>query len=362
MNPAFQTSVLAVNAPVARSSTPKCSRRALPPASRRAFLGHVLTAAVAAVLPLSNTRASLASVDASELEVAPSKTKKIGWGYLDENGPQNWGSMNEDWAICDTGERQSPIAISYRDSSIAGPETPRPTVSLANSRAKVILRHKEASPMAAMKSLIVEPYVPPPPKVVGDAPPVDSPPVPQSPVTLTLPGVGSYRFVNFHCHTGGSEHVLNGSRARMEGHFVFALEKSGSGEEALRGAGSTNVVIGVLFSSGESTSPWMKNIIVNSVNPPNDDVGANGRVMELDLEEALAKFNTANLYTYDGSLTTPPGSEGVHWCVMGERASITEEDCMLLERFQGGPNTRPLQNNRGRAVVQFPAVMSEEIM
>mmetsp|Transcript_27825 Transcript_27825/g.36210 ORF Transcript_27825/g.36210 Transcript_27825/m.36210 type:complete len:98 (+) Transcript_27825:1199-1492(+) len=56
-------------------------------------------------------------------------------------------------------------------------------------------------------------------------------------------------------------------------------------------------------------------------------------------------------YTYDGSLTTPPCSEGVKWIVM---ESIQECSAQQLEKFQDAigyqRNFRPIQPLHGRKI------------
>lgn len=62
--------------------------------------------------------------------------------------------------------------------------------------------------------------------------------------------------------------------------------------------------------------------------------------MEGSLREILPK-NTQH-YSYSGSLTTPPCSEGVKWIVLKETIKISEE---RVKKFTAifGQNARPLQ-------------------
>lgn len=265
-------------------------------------------------------------------------TQKISWGYLGDIGPDSWGTLKEDWALCGIGKRQSPIELSSENAIPASGYALRPQLQLAPTRHLFMMRHQEANPLAANKSLILEP--------VG-----------RMPAMLNLPDVGRYRLSNAHFHTGGSEHVLNKVRARMECHFVFTQEMAAA-EDTTRphGFGSKNVVISVMISSGDDTTLWLRSIFRNSVNPPNPDMPDGGKLIEVNLGEAIPNFDKANFYSYDGSLTIPPGTEGVHHIVMAQRAMVTEEDCIMLEMFQGGSNTRPLQAINGRPVVQFPEV------
>ena len=57
-------------------------------------------------------------------------------------------------------------------------------------------------------------------------------------------------------------------------------------------------------------------------------------------------------FRYQGSLTTPPCTEGVDWFVMAEPVEV---DADLIDRFRQvmGPNVRPLQPDNARPVVLF---------
>jgi carbonic anhydrase len=49
-----------------------------------------------------------------------------------------------------------------------------------------------------------------------------------------------------------------------------------------------------------------------------------------------------NYFTYPGSLTTPPCSEGVKWTVLKNPLSIEAEDLAALVKLEG-MNARPVQ-------------------
>jgi carbonic anhydrase len=56
-------------------------------------------------------------------------------------------------------------------------------------------------------------------------------------------------------------------------------------------------------------------------------------------------------YTYMGSLTTPPCSEGVQWVVMRQPVVATPEQIELFARLYP-LNARPIQNASGRRILQ----------
>jgi carbonic anhydrase len=55
-------------------------------------------------------------------------------------------------------------------------------------------------------------------------------------------------------------------------------------------------------------------------------------------------------YRYDGSLTTPPCSEGVKWFVMTTPIALSNEQIRAFTALFHG-NARPVQPVNGRAVV-----------
>lgn len=140
--------------------------------------------------------------------------------------------------------------------------------------------------------------------------------------TMTLDGVG-YHLEQFHLHHP-SEHVVDGSYFPMEMHFVH---KSDSGEVA---------VVGVFFVEGAENEP-LKQFFLNlparkqTIDPP----------YMIDLGAILP--GSISAYTYTGSLTTPPYTEGVHWVVFAQPVSASPEQIEAF-RQKYHHNIRPLQD------------------
>ena len=57
-------------------------------------------------------------------------------------------------------------------------------------------------------------------------------------------------------------------------------------------------------------------------------------------------------YRFNGSLTTPPCSEGVWWLVMKTFAVASQEQIDLFSRTMGHPNNRPLQPVNARPILK----------
>ena len=69
----------------------------------------------------------------------------------------------------------------------------------------------------------------------------------------------------------------------------------------------------------------------------------------LDLAELLPADR--RYYTYMGSLTTPPCSEGVKWIVMRQPVTLTKEQIEIFARMYP-MNARPIQSASGRRIMQ----------
>jgi carbonic anhydrase len=62
-------------------------------------------------------------------------------------------------------------------------------------------------------------------------------------------------------------------------------------------------------------------------------------------------------YRYDGSLTTPPCSEGVKWLVLTTPIELSPEQIGAFTRLISG-NNRPVQPLNGRAVITDAVAVS----
>jgi carbonic anhydrase len=152
--------------------------------------------------------------------------------------------------------------------------------------------------------------------------------------TLSFDGK-TYALRQFHFHSP-SEHLVHGQDSPLEAHFVH---QAADGELA---------VIGVLIEAGSPNAAFEQVLDVMPVHE--------GRVHSSDVIDA-AGFMPADLahYAYDGSLTTPPCSEGVRWKLLRQPITASEEQ---IARFRALPalnhdgvftgNARPVQPLNGR--------------
>ena len=80
--------------------------------------------------------------------------------------------------------------------------------------------------------------------------------------------------------------------------------------------------------------------------------GDANRLDSKDLETLETSSQMKQYYRYNGSLTTPPCSEGVIWIVSKSKLSISRKQLDKLHKALKHPNNRPIQPLNARVVVK----------
>lgn len=218
------------------------------------------------------------------------------WGYTGETGPEHWGKTFPD---CN-GKSQSPIDIVVADAA----EKNLPAISFDYSQVPV--------------------------QVVNNGHTIKADYVNDSKIEV---GGQVFKLLQFHFHTP-SENTVDGKFYPMEAHLVHqdANDKLG--------------VVGVMFEEG-AFNPVVEKIWrympakANSKMLANDTVDANGMLPE-----------NKEYYSFEGSLTTPPCSEGVKWMVLKTPITASAEQIRKFERTMKHANNRPVQPLHGRVVAK----------
>ena len=221
---------------------------------------------------------------------------EIHWSYDGEGAPANWGTHKPEWQLCNTGERQSPIDI--RDGIKVELEPIRFDYKLSQFRI-VDNGHTVQVTVGPGSSL----------QVMGRY----------------------YDLVQFHFHRP-SEERINGKGFEMVVHLVH---KDLDGRLA---------VVAVLLERGQM-HPLVQTLWNNLPLEKNVDYSPEG--VSIDLNQLLP--SDRSYYTYMGSLTTPPCSEGVMWMVMKQPAQLSSEQIAIFARMYP-MNARPIQSIRGRMI------------
>ena len=213
------------------------------------------------------------------------------WDYAGAMGPERWG---KEFPTCGKGQSQSPL-------DITGP--------FAKSRASVAADYKVGALKIINNGHTIQINVPAGSKLRIDSLPFD--------------------LVQFHFHRP-SEEKIDGKPMAMVGHFVH---KNAAGKLA---------VLSVLFKEGNE-NPGIQTLWSYAPQQEGPEVAPEG-----------VTFNPANLlprefdfYAYEGSLTTPPCTEGVSFYVLKSTVNISREQ---VNAFPFRANARPVQPRNGRVI------------
>jgi len=217
------------------------------------------------------------------------------WDYQGDAGPQSWGRLKPEFAKCASGERQSPIDI--RDGLKLQLEPVQ--FDYRPSRFRVIDNGHTVQVNVAGGNAI---------ETMGRR----------------------YSLVQFHFHRP-SEERIEGRQFDMVAHLVH---KDIEGRLA---------VVAVLLDQG-SAHPLVQTVWNNLPLEKGEEVSAKAM---LDLNALLPAERS--YFTYMGSLTTPPCSEGVLWMVMKQPVQISPEQIGIFSRLYP-MNARPVQSASGRLI------------
>jgi carbonic anhydrase len=236
---------------------------------------------------------------------AATESHEVHWGYEGDEGPLQWADLSPEFALCRDGAEQSPIDISG---------------AVAVEGAGLERRFGETVLSVRQRATVMD--------IVDNGHTIqvtnDTPMSIQIDETL-------YELVQYHFHSP-SEHTIDGEHAQLEAHFVH---RSAAGELA---------VLGVLVEEGAHDVIWDQ-FISQLPNGPGDDRHLEG----LDLDMSQFRPLPRRYYRYEGSLTTPPCSEGVRWAVMAEKRQISAEQMAAIVSHLHS-NNRPVQSLGKRTI------------
>jgi carbonic anhydrase len=154
----------------------------------------------------------------------------------------------------------------------------------------------------------------------------------------------TFEFKQMHFHTP-SEHLIDGVTFPMELHIVNQLIGQKEGEKA------EYLVIAGLFRMGEE-SLFINEFIDAIPQKANTSLEIEPGVVRLnDLLHGSPQEQMANCYHYEGSLTTNPFTETVHWYVSKHVFEASPEQIRRINLIEGD-NARHVQALYGRDVIK----------
>ena len=222
---------------------------------------------------------------------------KAHWTYSGEAGPAHWGELSPAFKACSTGRNQSPVNLTgFVEADL------KPLEISYKAGGKKVINNSHSIMVAYEK---------------GSA--------------LNVDGV-DFQLKQFHFHSP-SENTINGKSYPLEAHLVH-MDKD-----------NNLAVIAVMFEEG-AANPLLETIFTVMPQKP----GGKDLAEKVTVEGILPKDR--DYYRFNGSLTTPPCSEGVRWMVMKKPMTASKEQIEKFTHVMHHPNNRVVQPLNARAVMQ----------
>ena len=227
------------------------------------------------------------------------------WDYGQEHGPASWADLSPEFIACAEGQHQSPIDFD----ATAVAETPELRTQYGPATLRIVHHEHEEDVVNTGHSIQVN--------IAGGD-------------TLMVGGE-AFSLVQYHFHSP-SEHTVKGQHFPMEMHLVH---KSATGRLA---------VVGVLIAEGAHNAafePVWANL------PKEKSVETHLEHVQVDVDDLLPAERST--YRNEGSLTTPPCSEGVKWMVFTTPVQLSADQIGAFRAILSG-NNRPVQPLNQRKV------------
>lgn len=217
------------------------------------------------------------------------------WSYEGDTGPAHWARLRPDYAACASGKRQAPIDI--RDGVRVNLEAIR--FDYKPMRFRIVDNGHTVQVN------------------LGDG------------ASLTVMGK-RYALQQFHFHRPAEERV-NGRVYDMSVHLVH---RNDDGQLA---------VVAVLLEKG-TEHPLIQTLLNNLPLEQDSEMAP-----EEAIDPSMLLPESRAYWTYMGSLTTPPCTEGVLWMVLKQPLQVASEQAAIFSRVFRN-NARPVQPHHGRLI------------
>jgi carbonic anhydrase len=219
------------------------------------------------------------------------------WDYEGPDGPQHWGDLAPEFDMCSRGRNQSPIDL------VGQVETELPELTFEYRQP---FKVDEVNTGHAIQENVI-------------------------PGNFVSWLEKRFELRQFHFHSP-SEHTVDGGHYAMEVHLVHQNE---AGEY---------LVVGLLFEEGEH------NDMMDQLPSFRAERGEEPIDSTFDYNEFVTRRQ--HYFYYNGSLTTPPCTEGVRWVVMREPITASGQQIQHYHDLLGFDNNRPIQPRNARVVLE----------
>lgn len=217
------------------------------------------------------------------------------WAYEGQVGPENWGNLDEDFETCARGMNQSPIDLA------PDLEADLPALDFDYTVPGVV----EVNTGHAIQEKV-------------------------NPGNFVTFKDERFELKQFHFHSP-SEHTVAGESFPMEVHLVHQDEAD------------NYLVIGLMFQEGD------RNEIMDMLPSFRKKRGEDPYGDPIDYNDLITDRD--DYFLYNGSLTTPPCTEGVQWVVIKQPIIASSEQIQHYHDLLGFDNNRPIQPHNSRLVL-----------
>lgn len=233
--------------------------------------------------------------------VEKKETDTLHWSYSGEDGPSHWGRLSPNFTVCETGRNQSPIDVKG---------------SVNADLLPVNFKYTMMSPTDILNN--------------GHTVQVNL----WSGGEITVDGK-TFTLKQFHFHTP-SENTIDGKSFPFEMHLVHLSDNN------------EIAVVAIMFEMGKEDAllaELWKSMPLNA----GDKHKLEARALRgMEFESVLIDY-----YRFNGSLTTPPCSEGVRWIVMKTTRHLSQPQLLNFQNvLSGAANNRPVQALNARVIVE----------
>ncbi|ORY42181.1 carbonic anhydrase [Rhizoclosmatium globosum] len=252
-------------------------------------------------------------IRARGLEIKSLESKRrASWSYEGETGVSKWGEYS---TTCITGEYQSPINFEGETFAI----DKKPTLEWTNFTNKFDFFNNGHTVQLELK---------------------------QSQPNLLTHEIDKrdYTVQQVHFHSPSEHHVDDKyqpfSDFPLEAHFVHV-----SADKKLN-------VIGLFFEIGPEDNPWIRQFV--DLLPEKENTTT--KIASLDMTSIITQISNARFFSYTGSLTTPPCTEGVLWLVAREPLKVSLAQLNKLTKVMPFNSRTTQANKSGKNATVTPAV------
>lgn len=220
------------------------------------------------------------------------------WAYDGAEGPEHWSELDAKFSVCNIGKNQSPVNL---------------TGFIKSELAPIAFNYKAGGDQIINNGHTVQVNF-----TEGSS--------------ITLNGQ-TFALKQFHVHSP-SENQINGKSFPMEAHFVHA------------DANGNLAVIAVMFEEGKANTELEK-AWKAMPHEADEKVTLKENVLGTSIMP-----DDKSYYRFNGSLTTPPCSEGVTWLVLKHAVTASKAQIENFTHVMHHHNNRPVQPINARPILE----------